>query len=878
MTNQKPRYHSQGVNFLGFLAKQLGDLHGITTLAHELIQNADDAKDDSGRFSATKIEFDLTDDALVVSNDATFREIDFQRMTVVANPAKRSEGGPITTGAFGIGFISVYQVTDCPEIHSSGRRWIIRPDNTEDRRIEEWVDTSMTDDKGTVFKLPWAFNESIVRRELRSPTIAKEDIVSFVEELEQALPNAILFLKNLEQINLYRNGEVVIEIRRSLDGKTTIVDAGGEIQRWRIFDRQFDREALELKSRYRTYIEDNRSSCVKLAIPSSGIASGLLYATLPTEDSTDLPFHIDADFFPDSDRKSIEFGDSLDHRSQWNRLALQATASVLKANLIEVRDMFQDDADSFWETLTRVHDTHQRNIRNTRKPLGAFWTTLLPSLADTPIVFTESGKWIKPGETHLPTGRKEELSVSSFEALNFNIVHRSLWNRRNLLTRNDIGVQRLTLNAVFTALNDMGLTHRPSLTPRALEDRDLMERLWTGIHGIYENSQGRAREEAKRLLGICTLAPGTDGRLWPCSIAYRADELTRSIFHPMFSSSMTFLTEFEVPLFEEICPNFAPETAVKILETLNHEHLHQTWMKGQYQPSTILSWFDDRKASLTDSTRERLASVPLFPTSKGLRPIISLWLPGGFQDPLNVAELLDTSQLGGLIDFLRYLGARNLTFEDYAKNYIGKAFIPGARVSKASKLHLLDLMEKRFGEIRGNLDLRRSLSSRFIVECTDGTFRQPRSVYIESPNVRATLGDQANYANVSRQMEGRRDLYSWMGVATRLRPRDVITVISQHTSVPPTRDSRESVRAILDSLGVRWSQFKDSEKSEFDLLKSSEWVPAENDLTRWHRPDSLYASYNKSLFESQAQFIDLPVARQQAVPRLSEAPWRSTQP
>ena len=89
MTIQKPTYLSQGVNYLGFLVQQLGDLAGKTTLAHELIQNADDAKDDSGRLSATRITFDITDKALVVSNDAVFREIDFGRMRDVASGSKR---------------------------------------------------------------------------------------------------------------------------------------------------------------------------------------------------------------------------------------------------------------------------------------------------------------------------------------------------------------------------------------------------------------------------------------------------------------------------------------------------------------------------------------------------------------------------------------------------------------------------------------------------------------------------------------------------------------------------------------------------------------------------------------------------------------------
>ena len=143
----KRKFLSQGVNYLGFLSQQLGDLRGITTLAHELIQNADDAKNDAGELSATQIIFDIRDDALVVSNDAVFREKDFDRMRQIASGSKRDETGARTTGVFGVGFISVYQVTDRPEIDSAGQRWTLQPEEREDRRIEVW-DTSITKEKG----------------------------------------------------------------------------------------------------------------------------------------------------------------------------------------------------------------------------------------------------------------------------------------------------------------------------------------------------------------------------------------------------------------------------------------------------------------------------------------------------------------------------------------------------------------------------------------------------------------------------------------------------------------------------------------------------------------------------------------------------------
>ena len=199
MTSEEPTYLSQGVSYLGFLAQQLGDLRGKATLAHELIQNADYAKDDYGNLSATIISFDVTDDALIVSNDAVFREADFDRMRELASGSKRRESGDRTTGAFGVGFISVYQITDRPEIHSAGRRWIFRPENNEGQKIKQTMDPSVTKDKGTLFRLPWAFQESKVRQELRSPIVDEAYVDSFVGELSEALPKAILFLRACSQ-------------------------------------------------------------------------------------------------------------------------------------------------------------------------------------------------------------------------------------------------------------------------------------------------------------------------------------------------------------------------------------------------------------------------------------------------------------------------------------------------------------------------------------------------------------------------------------------------------------------------------------------------------------------------------------------------------
>lgn len=122
-----PAFLSRGIDYLGDLGAKLRDLQGYRTLAHELIQNADDAA------NATSMNFEISDDGCIVDNDGVFSDCghieanecpwkadgthnhrcDFHRFRYVAGGDKRSEAN--TTGAFGIGFIAVYQIGSSAE-------------------------------------------------------------------------------------------------------------------------------------------------------------------------------------------------------------------------------------------------------------------------------------------------------------------------------------------------------------------------------------------------------------------------------------------------------------------------------------------------------------------------------------------------------------------------------------------------------------------------------------------------------------------------------------------------------------------------------------------------------------------------------------------
>lgn len=864
MRDQEPSYLPMGVNFLGFLAQELGDLSGAGTLAHELIQNADDAKNDEGELCASEIIFDVRDDALVVRNDAVFREADFERIREVASGAKRYEDGARTTGAFGVGFISVYQITDQPEIHSAGRRLVLKPDNPEGRRAMVWHDTTITRGKGTLFRLPWAFDQSGVRDALKAPTVDVAYVDSFVEELREAIPQALLFLKQVRRIELQRNGVSVREVTRTVEGDCTVVRYDGTDQRWRIFEENFLPVAQQLKARYSNVIDPNRSPVVRVAVLGSAPVNGLLFATLPTQQPTGLPFHIDADFFPHSDRKTIRFDAGGDPSSRWNREALKTAASVVAANVIPIRDSFGEHFGEFWRFLSVLHETHRVHRSDAPMPLNSFWQELAPTLKRAPVVRSESGNWLKPVDIRISTGGDEESAVEVFGELGIEIVDRSLRSYRNVLTSGDVGVTTITASGVADALQGMGMVKRSQPLPAVFQRRDALAQLWRGINGVLDNTPQASRQSSVQRLAECTLAPGEDGQMWPCHSAIRADAQTRSIFMGCLPDGFTLMVEDDVPLLRRLCPPLSAELAIRLLERLAPQDLQARWLNRSLDPARALWWFDAHKSQLDEGLRGRLAGLSLFPSGGRLCRLTDLWLPGGFQAPAGVAGLVDMPALGGLADFLEGIGAKKLTFENYASRYVVSAFAPGSESGTEQRREHLAVLQRHIGEIKGNRQLREQLAAVHIVECTDGSFRPPNQVYFATRQVEDVLGNRVSYASLPQSSPGPRDLYEWLGVATEVRAKDILAGIETVTKGPPTEAAKTAVVRMLMALNEAWPRLSDAEKAAMGPLREMEWLPAEGDDQRWHKPNQLYAVYNKYLFASQASFFDAPVPVQQA--------------
>ncbi len=201
-------------------------------------------------------------------------------------------------------------------------------------------------DVPTRFILPWATDpESQLRRDLNMQPLTSDDVTAVYEGLRDFLPNAFLFLRKLNKAMLLRNGELVLTVERLADGDDVLITTDGTVRVWRVFQGEFEAKAGELRASG-VPIDAKRRAHVSVAVPEdpAEITSGLLFAFLPTQHRTGLPIHVNADFYPSSDRKRIILEGS--YQALWNEAALTCANSTLAANLESLHEF--TGAERFW--------------------------------------------------------------------------------------------------------------------------------------------------------------------------------------------------------------------------------------------------------------------------------------------------------------------------------------------------------------------------------------------------------------------------------------------------------------------------------------------------------------------------------------------------
>lgn len=283
-----------------------------THFIFELLQNTEDALRRRGGPANGAVHFELTPSVLIVRHGGKpFDEADVRAVCSIGNSTK--DGGAI--GRFGIGFKSVYTVTDRPEIYSGDEHfaidWFVRPVATMPR--PELNGT-------TEIRLPLKAGDATVHPEI-------------VQGLQRLGPDALLFLRRIEEIRwdaddgksgLYLR-DTPVALDTWVERLTVLGQESGEEdfeQSWMVFRRPIrNASGIEVGNAELAFLveQDVRTRQWSLR----GLASSPLVVYFPTAVETHLGFLVQGPYGTTPSRDNILQG------SAWNAQLVTETAALL---------------------------------------------------------------------------------------------------------------------------------------------------------------------------------------------------------------------------------------------------------------------------------------------------------------------------------------------------------------------------------------------------------------------------------------------------------------------------------------------------------------------------------------------------------------------
>ncbi|AWS41691.1 DUF3883 domain-containing protein [Streptosporangium sp. 'caverna'] len=808
MNEQKRRTLSKSSDYLDALATTLRDLGGATTIPHELTQNADDAG------NATTIRFTVTDDALTVWNNGTFtdcgeddgncpwpKRCDLHAFRRFAGRTKAGDAS--TTGAFGVGFTSVYQITDAPELLYDDEHWILDETAQEDQRLRscDGQCARAHGGPGTTFVLPWARVASPLREKLEVPPVSDETIAEIETALLDDAHATALFLQHVTSIELETSrGRFCIEREDVEDG--VVVHDTASSTRWLTIQSEFQTDARLLVKRAAGLIHPERPTMVTIAMPvDQSINSGVLYATLPTQTPSGLPANVNAAFFPSTDRKAVRF-ESSGYHAEWNRAAISAVARGIAEEAGRIAERLGLPA--FWEFLGGITDLGRGVSIDQPNHSATYLSALRQVVPGLPVVDTIGGTRALPKNVLLPAESELYESGEALAKIGLPLVARHLHRRlytNAMYTAYEISV--LTGRNVVEQLRSKGITEAFNLSDGPLDRDELIQILdaLERLPGKVANVDG---------IGDVAIVPCRNGMVAPPSqVVWPASGDDGTLFEVLVDDLLIAdveTIETHCPGLREACSPLDVACAARILQAVDTEAL------GAFADN-LLDWLNLNLVGITNpTTRQKVAELPIFPTASGFEPLTKLSLPNDFRDPIEVANLVAHTAARDYHKLLSALGARPLNIVDYIRLHVLPAAEAG-RISISQASELLKLIAVHQEELTG---LRESLASAALVPCADEQLRPAPAVHLPSPDI-STLAPALPVALTTGVAPS---VLEWLGV--RKLPSDHALIVAVERLASGDKDPDASVvGAVLRTLQAR----DDLPESPPEFLTARRWLP-----------------------------------------------------
>ena len=314
-------YGTKGATKAGELAGGLYD--DRTHFIFELLQNAEDALRRRGEWSGSReVSFTLSPTTLTLSHfGKPFDEADVRSVCDIAESTKNEA----SIGRFGLGFKSVYTVTDLPEIHSGDEAFAI-----ENYVFPRAIQRSARAADETLIVLPLKKNDATVWNEIAAG-------------FRQLGPRALLFLRHIDAVSWRVQGGAAGHYRRNrpeplgpnvqrvtLFGKE---DGSAEVdQSWLVFQRDVSSATTKHVGRVETAFSLVAAKDAPAQWRVKPLAQSPLVVFFPTVVETHLGFLVQGPYRTTPSRDNVPQSDP------WNQQLIGETSRLVVEAMRWLRD------------------------------------------------------------------------------------------------------------------------------------------------------------------------------------------------------------------------------------------------------------------------------------------------------------------------------------------------------------------------------------------------------------------------------------------------------------------------------------------------------------------------------------------------------------
>ncbi|XKF14679.1 DUF3883 domain-containing protein [Halomonas sp. BLK-85] len=864
---------SYTANLLGNIKSHLAGLHGYDVMALELIQNADDAK-------AKEIVFDITDSGLLVCNSGEFTycgdlnneckflvdgnyKCDYHRITDVGSGGKLSRGENI--GRFGIGFVSTYQITDHPEIRSSGIKLALYPERGE------WLVEDFNEPNGTSFFLPWADDPNTeARLALGISHVTPSHMDQLVSDFQAVLRKSLLFLRHVRKAEVRRNGELLLacDLDRS-EGSDLIVGyrPSGAVEHWHILRANVDDKAQQLYAKHPQLERLNRSTNISIGIriDPEQIEEGLLYAFLPTEQKTGLPLHINADFFPESDRKAVIFAGH-QHEQAWNEMLIDAAATELARDpegLLKMLGHVQ-----LWQILSRAYTLFSKHSGQPAC-FKRFWVHLKATAPQAHIAVAYDGTFQSPKGVFLPRSPLNDYEANALLEVGGRLVNEVL--RPFQTAMNQLGAPILTLERLVVLLESAMVQQVAGETKVDHERMEYFYRpLWSIINDLLPDTVKVSPSKNPSLQRLLALPFIVTEDLFAVTINQSfiaptpLDAERVAVLLPRLAIASHLVTEYsKIPQLINVLNLSEVVSHIEVMCASEPvEEVIGVDPRGLRDLYSLLADLDE-KGTVEKTVYQKLGDLPIWQSSRGLVKANQALLPGDFKDPTGQADLLDVSVLTeSAKDLLSTkIGVQTQTIEAFVKTVLPTFFDDNGPLDSSKYSRLINELANH-PSLMNDDDILRLLGSLPIVPTQDGGWSRPVNTYRRKDDLVKVLGNALYLWLDTNRIPSSRSVNTFidsLGIRKSPIPRHLVErmrFISQ--KYLPTDDSKRASSEAFYVLCENYEEWKNNKefKEALDNLRHSACFPADGDEEEWYTADSLYAPHRADAFRSQANILD----------------------